>query len=85
MMIATDLVVPSNAMNAKEWLAEYAARLGTDPPTRDEFAAILDVAAAAAHASERVAAPAATWLAARAGRPLPDAVELAKEIAPEAD
>jgi hypothetical protein len=67
-------------MNANEWLAEYAARLGTDPPAPDEFAAILELAGAAAHSSERVAAPAATWVAARSGRPLAEALEVAKEI-----
>jgi hypothetical protein len=67
-------------VNAKEWLAEYGALLGTDPPTAEEFAAILDLAGAAAHSSERVAAPAATWLAARSGRDLADALQLAKGI-----
>jgi hypothetical protein len=70
-------------VNAKEWLAEYAAKLGTDPPTPGEFAAILDLAGAAAHSSERVAAPAATWLAARSGRPLDEALELAKALEAE--
>jgi Domain of unknown function (DUF6457) len=70
-------------VNANEWLAEYAARLGTDPPTPDEFAAILDLAGAAAHSSERVAAPAATWLAARSGRPLDEALEVANAIEAE--
>jgi hypothetical protein len=70
-------------VNAKEWLAEYAARLGTDPPGSDEFAAILELAGAAAHSSERVAAPAATWLAARSGRPLDEAVEIAKALEAE--
>jgi hypothetical protein len=70
-------------MNAKEWLADYAARLGAEPPTTEEFATILELAGEAAHASERVAAPAATWLAARAGRPLTEALELAKQVAPK--
>ena len=54
-------------MNANEWLAAYAEKLGTDPPTKDEFKAVLDLAGEAAHASERIAAPVACWLAARAG------------------
>ena len=70
-------------MNANEWLAEFAARLGTAPPTTEEFAAILDLAGLAAHASERVAAPAATWVAANAGRSPAEAVNVAKEIVPE--
>jgi hypothetical protein len=70
-------------VNANEWLAEYAAKLGTDPPAPEEFAAILELAGAAAHSSERVAAPAATWLAARSGRPLAEALELARAIGGE--
>jgi hypothetical protein len=67
-------------MNATEWLERYAARLGTDPPTPDEFRSVLDLAAEAAHASERVAAPVACWLSARAGIPLERAIEIAREI-----
>ncbi len=54
-------------MNANEWLAAYAEKIGTEPPTTEEFKMILDVAGEAAHSSERVAAPAATWIAARPG------------------
>jgi hypothetical protein len=68
-------------MNAKEWIADYAQRLGTEPPTADEFNAILDLAAEAAHASERIAAPVACWLSARAGRPLEESLRLAREVA----
>jgi len=67
-------------MNAKEWLAAYAERLGTDPPTQDELKAVLDLAAEAAHASERIAAPVACWLSARADRPLEESLELARGI-----
>ncbi len=72
-------------MNAKQWLDAYAERLGIDPPTKDEFAAILDLAAEAAHASERVAAPAACWAAAKAGLPLPEAIVEAREVSSGAD
>jgi hypothetical protein len=67
-------------MNAREWIDEFAARLGVDPPSPDEFAALLDLAGEAAHSSERVAAPAATWLAAKAGSSPGDALTIAKEI-----
>ena len=67
-------------MNAREWIDEFAARLGVEPPTADEFSALLDLAGEAAHASERVAAPAATWVAAKAGRSPEDALSVAKEI-----
>jgi Domain of unknown function (DUF6457) len=67
-------------VNAKEWLAAYAERLGVDPPTTDEFKAVLDLAGEAAHASERVAAPVAGWLAAKAGVELDEAIRLAREV-----
>jgi hypothetical protein len=67
-------------MNAREWIDDFAARLGVDPPTADEFSALLDLAGEAAHSSERVAAPAATWLAAKAGRAPEEALTIAKEI-----
>lgn len=51
----------------RAWLEAYANRLGVAPPTDEEFAAVLALAGAAAHASERVAAPVACWLAGRAG------------------
>jgi hypothetical protein len=68
-------------MNAKDWLAAYAERLGVEPPSTDELKAILDLAAEAAHASERVAAPVACWLSAKAGMSLEESLALAREIA----
>jgi len=62
-------------MDARSWISAYAERLGTDAPTRDEFEAILELAAEAAHSSERVAAPVACWVAAKAGVPPKDALE----------
>jgi Domain of unknown function (DUF6457) len=67
-------------MNATEWLAAFAAKLGTDPPTKDELKAVLDLAGEAAHASERIAAPVACWLAAKAGVGLDEAMRLAREV-----
>jgi Domain of unknown function (DUF6457) len=67
-------------MNARDWLGAYAEKLGTAPPTTEEFKAILDLAAEAAHASERVAAPAACWVAARAGVDLDEALRVAREL-----
>jgi hypothetical protein len=68
-------------MNAKEWIEAYAGRLGVDPPSSEEFSAILDLAAEAAHASERVAAPVACWLSARAGLSLDESIARAREVA----
>ncbi len=67
-------------MNATEWLAAYAQKLGVEAPTTDEFKAVLDLAGEAAHSSERVAAPVACWLAARAGIELDQAMRLAREV-----
>ena len=69
-------------MNAREWIAAYAERLGTEPPTAEEWSGLLDVAAVAAHASERVAAPVACWVAARANVSPDAALESAREISP---
>lgn len=68
-------------MNAKEWIAAFAERLGTEPPTSDEWSELLDLAGEAAHSSERVAAPVACWVAARAGRAPAEALAVAREIA----
>jgi Domain of unknown function (DUF6457) len=65
-------------MNAKQWIAAYAEQLGVEPPTNDEFKAVLDLAAEAAHASERIAAPLACWLSAKAGRSLEESLTLAR-------
>jgi hypothetical protein len=67
-------------MNARDWLAAYAEKLGTPPPSAEEFKAILDLAAEAAHASERVAAPAACWVAARAEVDLDEALRVARQL-----
>jgi hypothetical protein len=67
-------------MNAKDWIAAYAEQLGIEPPTADEFKGILDLAAESAHASERIAAPVACWLAAKAGRSLEEALALARGV-----
>lgn len=72
-------------MDAREWVAAYAGRLGADPPSAEEVERILELAGTAAHASERTAAPVACWLAGRTGRPLAELQELAAEIAPAGD
>jgi hypothetical protein len=72
-------------MDAKQWIAAYADRLGVVPPTDEEFDVILDLAAEAAHDSEKVAAPVACWLSARAGRSPEEALALAREMGPPRD
>jgi hypothetical protein len=63
-----------------EWLAEFARRLGVPPPSDEEVGQLLGLAAAAAHASERTAAPIACWIAGSNPRALPELLELAREI-----
>jgi Domain of unknown function (DUF6457) len=67
-------------MNAREWINAYAERLGTTAPSPEDFSLILNLAGEAAHASERVAAPVACWVAARAGVDLEQALEIAGQI-----
>jgi hypothetical protein len=67
-------------MNAPDWLAAYAEKLGVPAPTKDELTAVLDLAGEAAHSSQRIAAPVACWLAARAGVPLDEALRLAQQV-----
>jgi hypothetical protein len=67
-------------MNANDWLAAYAEKLGVPAPTKQELEAVLDLAGEAAHSSQRIAAPVACWLAARAGVELEEAMRLAREV-----
>jgi hypothetical protein len=67
-------------MNARQWIDAYAGRLGTSPPSSEEFATLLDLAGEAAHSSERVAAPVACWVAARAGVQPAEALSAARAI-----
>jgi hypothetical protein len=67
-------------MNAPDWLAAYAERLGVPAPTKDELTAVLDLAGVAAHGSQRIAAPVATWMAGRAGIELSEAMRLAEQV-----
>ena len=52
-------------------------------PSQEDVDAILALAGVAAHASERIAAPVACWMAARAGVSLDEARRLADELAPD--
>jgi hypothetical protein len=68
-------------MNAREWIDAYAERLGVEAPNAEDFSTLLDLAGEAAHSSERVAAPVACWLAARAGKNPEEALKIAQEMA----
>jgi hypothetical protein len=66
--------------SAEQWIEAYAAALGRPAPSGDEIDEVLKLASVAAHASERRAAPIASWLAAQAGVPLAEALVLAQEL-----
>ena len=65
---------------AEQWLEAFAAALGRPAPTAEERDALLKLAAVAAHASERKAAPIACWLAATAGVPADEARARARAL-----
>jgi hypothetical protein len=65
-------------VTAQEWIDQFARELGAEPPPETDFAEILELAAEAAHSSERTAAPVACWIAGRTGRPLSELIEVAK-------
>ncbi|MHB8491984.1 MAG: DUF6457 domain-containing protein [Solirubrobacteraceae bacterium] len=65
-------------MTRDQWIEAFAAEIGLAPPTPDQVEALLELAATAAHASERTAAPLATWLAGASDRPLQELNEAAK-------
>jgi hypothetical protein len=54
-------------MTADEWIASFADAIGVEPPSPGIVDTLLEVAASAAHASERIAAPIACYLVALAG------------------
>jgi Domain of unknown function (DUF6457) len=57
-------------MDARDWIDAFAAEVGADAPSSEEVDAILDLAAVAAHSSERIAAPVACWIGGRTGASL---------------
>jgi hypothetical protein len=67
-------------MTAEEWIEAFADRLAADAPDAATIDALLALAATAAHASERTAAPIACYLVGRAGLDLDAAQRLATEI-----
>jgi Domain of unknown function (DUF6457) len=67
-------------MKAEEWVAAFADQIGVAAPTREEMDEILRLAAIAAHASERIAAPIACYLAGTSGRSLDGCREAAEGI-----
>ena len=69
-------------MTREEWLRAFCERIGADPPTAAEEEQLLELAAVAAHSSERPAAPLACWAAGKSGRDPGELRELARQINP---
>lgn len=77
--VPTSVPVPAAGLpTGHEWIAAFAVRLGVAAPTEDEFNTLLSLAGVAAHSSERIAAPVACWLAAKAGMSPIDGLALAQ-------
>ena len=70
-----------SAMTAEEFVAAFAAAAGAPAPTEEEVAQLLDLAAVAAHSSERIAAPLCCYVAGATGKPVSDLLALAREVA----
>jgi hypothetical protein len=69
--------------SAEDWIAAFAEEVGLEGPTREEFGALLKLAATAAHASERTAAPVACWIAGRSELSLTELHAAAERVAGE--
>jgi hypothetical protein len=68
-------------MTGKEWLERFAGLIGADAPSDEEIEQLLELAATAAHASERTAAPIACFMAGRSSRSIADLGDVAREVA----
>jgi Domain of unknown function (DUF6457) len=68
-------------VDATEWLEQFAQEIGAEAPGEQEVERILELAAEAAHSSERIAAPVACWIGARSGRSLAELIEIAGRTA----
>jgi hypothetical protein len=67
-------------MTSREWVERFAQEAGVEAPSEAEFDDVLKLAATAAHGSERQAAPVATWLAGKTGRPVAELADLAEQM-----
>jgi hypothetical protein len=68
-------------MTATEWISAFCDEIGSPAPSEDEIELILRLAAVAAHASERIAAPIACYVAGASGKPLGDLKDAAEALA----
>ena len=69
-------------MKADEWIDRFAAEVGARAPNEEIVGELLELAATAAHSSERIAAPIACYIAGVTGAPLSELRTIADGIAP---
>jgi uncharacterized protein DUF6457 len=69
-------------VNRDQWIAAFAERIGAEAPSAEEIDSLLELAATAAHASHRTAAPLACWLGGLSGKSLAELNAIAEEISP---
>ena len=67
-------------MTAEDWIRTFAQKTGCDPPDRQQMDEILRLAAIAAHASERKAAPIACYMAGTTSAPLTQLIGVAEGV-----
>jgi hypothetical protein len=67
-------------MNAEQWLSAFAGEIGVDPPDEEATGQLLDLAATAAHSSERIAAPLACYMTGLSGKSPQEAREAAERV-----
>jgi hypothetical protein len=67
-------------MTADEWIEGFARELGVEAPSEEQVGELLELAATAAHASERTAAPIACFMAGRSDRPLAELRAAAERV-----
>jgi len=63
-----------------EWIASFAREAGVAPASVQEIRQLLELAAVAAHASERTAAPLACWIAGASDLSVPQLLALAERV-----
>jgi hypothetical protein len=69
-------------VKADEWIERFATEVGAREPGEETVGELLELAATAAHSSERIAAPIACYIAGVTGAPLSELREIADRIAP---
>jgi hypothetical protein len=70
-------------MTADEWITAFASEVGARAPDEATTGELLELAATAAHSSERIAAPIACYIAGVTGAPVGELRAIAEGIGGE--